>query len=157
MSPRFIRPFEILQRVSPVAYRLTYRLHCKAYMMYPMCLAYESTFRIQITPSSMNPCRLRRTSHMWKILYEYRKDQRRSSEIGVFLMLKCFGSIRRQQKQPGSRKKKCIRNTQHYFHQVSNFEDEILLKGGECNTCVLYFYVKMTVLPYDIIKSYFIN
>jgi len=27
----------------------------------------------------------------------------------------------------------------------------------KCNTRVLYFYLKLTVLPFDIIKSYFIN
>jgi len=42
-----------------------------------------------------------------------------------------------------------------YFQQVSNFEDETLLRGEDCNTRVLYFPLNCFIMPFCIIKPVF--
>jgi len=43
-----------------------------------------------------------------------------------------------------------------HFLQVSNFEDEILLRGGECEARVPYFRLSCSSRLFYVIKTYFI-
>jgi len=74
-------------------------MYCKAYTMCSMYLVFGSMFQTQIMSSGMNPCRSRRTSHMWKNPFEFWKERRRSSGIGTFAKLRCYGNTIKWRKQ----------------------------------------------------------
>ena len=153
LAPRFIGPFEILDRVGEVAYRLA---------LPPQLSSVHNTFHIlMLRKYEPDP------SHVldWTDLeveedvsYEERLIQildTRSKCFGAkpFHWLKCFGGIMGWRRLHGSENKKSAQSIPSCspLEVHSNFEDEILIRVGGCRDRaqfwpVFYFFSSLIAL-----------
>jgi len=129
LSTRFVGPFEVLQRTRHVAYKLDLPpslqpIHDVFHVSGLQKNILDPDYVIMYEPLQIKE-NLTYVEEPIRILERMEKKLRNRS-ISYVKVLRKHHKIAKATWE----KRKCDRSAQPYFHQVSNFEDKILFKGG---------------------------